>query len=364
MYVGANWPYDGHDIDFVDYSTFLAMKPNEITIMSNTNLEVVNNLIHSMPRNTIWHVRAKTGPQNLGHYPKNILKYTEYDNEVSLYNMINHLLTFDITPYVILGNEPDIEMATVSSIENEWYTVYVSTYCSWYIENYDFIKRIYGDWVYISPAPLSQGNYSRFLTWNEAMERWLCYRSADFIAEHCYIGEPSYEWIERFFHFKKYTKPIHITEVNDNGTGRNSSMYSRLIPFFEEKEVHSVSFFTIEGGANTKLNRPEWWFITPEEANIIGQRFENNKEGGDVILSNEVTIVDGFVAIWHAVRTTPYVLEDGDYTGIFKVWSRNPKIYGSPVSDEFSVNDEVYQAFTNGVYKYSNNNLVQVNSGL
>lgn len=72
--------------------------------------------------------------------------------------------------------------------------------------------------------------------------------------------------------------------------------------------------------------------------------------------------VDAFIQLW--------VLEglfthwtNNDYTGIFKAWAEQPDLYGSPIAEEFTAEDgEVYQAFTRGVFKYSNGKLEKVSA--
>ena len=334
--------------------------------MSHTPLYLIDYIRVNYDIKT-WHIRAKTGPQNIGSYPGNILDYKEWDNEVPLRETINYCLNYGITPYVILGNEPDIEFSVNPDDPTSWDMDY-KVFSYWaYSEIWNFRQR-YGSSVKISLPPLSQGNFERFLVW----EKQYGYNigAYDFVAEHAYMGIPPYEWSMRYKSLNLYGD-IHITEFNDNGSGRLSTTYGEFLKLYaQDDSVKSLSYFTLEGGANTRSNRPEWWFLTPEEAKKISNAFltieggdsldnsdegvYNNDNGGEMI-----ELPDMYAFIWTAVRDVPYY-SNGDFTGIFKEWVKDVNKYGSPVSDEFEINGEIYQSFTRGVYKWSNGELVEV----
>ena len=378
MYVGVNLPYDWFEITEEQEKIIGLIDPEVVVVMSNTPSYILSWLLTNCHNIHRWVVRAKTGPQKLGDYPVGILTYDEWKPyggyEQTLKDTIEFLTANGIEPWVVLGNEPDIEMSDDPENSNEFYK-YAKRYASWFIRERESIKSQYPE-ILVGTAALSQGNHERFGAWHIGMSEALL--AADFITEHCYIGKPAEEWqlrfIEVFLGYKD--KPLLVTEFNDNGTGRDNLMYADVANWIESQDlpVESLAFFTIEGGSNTKQNRPEWWFINREEAQLLGTRnkwftsqFSLADPYPDEIVAEEgptlgLEKVDAFIQLW--------VLEglfthwtNNDYTGIFKAWAEQPDLYGSPIAEEFTAEDgEVYQAFTRGVFKYSNGKLEKVSA--
>lgn len=360
MYVGTNLPYDWYEKKDQELDQITLLDPEILVVMSHTpNIE---DLINWYPGCQIWVIRAKTGPSNLGVYPDNISNYKEWESEQSLAECIQVFVNAGITPYVVLGNEPDIEMASEPDQSENWH--YDSgTYAEWYSENYYVLNQLFGGSIRVGPAALSQGNPERFAKWSEIYPG-LAY---DFLTEHLYIGEPAEDWQLRYEKFPR-NKKLLVTEFNDNGTGRTSTLYADTANWLESRDanIFGLAFFTIEGGGNTRENRPEWWFLTDAEIEDLAFRaYHYNAEFDlrDPYATHEekgMEVLDGFIQLWQLNAPVTYWVGE-DYSGIFKVWSRNPDIYGSPVADEFTTQDgRVIQTFTRGVYEYSNATLVKV----
>ena len=385
MYVGPNTPYDWFEIPDDEQAEIIkSMAPEIMVVMSNTPEVVWTWLVGNLPTVKIWIVRAKTGPQNKGLYPIDILDYAEWGpgSEITLRDSCDLLISWGIHPYVVLGNEPDIEMARSPENESLW-GADAQIYCDWYLYNYGAIKSVYGQQVSIAPAALSQGWHARFEEWAKHLDMVIMpvFRRCDFLTDHLYIGVPASEWQLRFKRWSRYgsVMPFFITEFNDNGTGRLVTLYKDVANWFEAHDymIDGLVFFTISGGANTVANRPAWWFLSLDESILVGNRhlaynpnFKLADPYAEEIVFEEVgeldmNIIDGFIQLWQVNGEFTYWAND-DYTGFFKAWSRSTDTYGSPVGEEFTDEDtgDQVMAFTRGVYKWENGTLVKVNSGL
>lgn len=364
MYVGVNTPYDWYDPTHEELEQLAALDPEMVVVMSHTPAWVLSWMINRCPNVKVFLVRAKTGPANQGTYPDNLLDYKEWESEQSLRECIEYFLSYGITPSVILGNEPDIEMAIAPDDEWAW-ELEAEAFVRWYTRAFKGVSEAFPE-VQIGPAALSQGNQARFAEWYRVWS-WLDY---DFTTEHAYIGTPPEEWQFRYKQMDRKI-PLFITEFNDNGTGRSPTLYADVANWFEatDQSVAGLAFFTLEGGGNTRANRPEWWFLTNQEVDNIASRdwhFNAEFDLRDPYKAKEekpMNVLEGFVQLWQLNGAFPCYVND-DYTGIFKVWSKNPDIYGSPVGGEFTTDDgRVLQTFTRGVYEWSGGTLVKVDSG-
>lgn len=360
MRVGSNLPYEGmNSVDVLRCQDQLdRMRANEVLVMSHIPEAQLKDIVYYV-RPGIVHVRAKTGPSNQGLYPGYILDYAEWPGERTLRDTIVLLNSLGYNPHVILGNEPDIEMAQRPE-DSSWWQFEAETYRQWYETEVVNIRAAFRDAVSISPAPLSQGWHDRFMTWYNVLYPTYQSKYTDFIAEHLYLGDNANaeEWHQRFVYYAPFGKEIHVTEFNDNGLGRTPTLYREACGWYETAGIAALSFFTLEGGTNTQANRPAWWFITEEEAEQIGLRDQEVEE------PSVMNIYDAFIQLWQANGPVTYWIGE-DYSGIFKAWTRNPREYGSPLADEFTTDDgRTVQAFATGVYEWKDGGLVRVESGL
>ncbi len=360
MRYGANLPYDLKNTNEQQacINSLSTMGATEVTIASHDLTPWLVDQFKNIGIELV-HIRAKTGPQNQGLYPIFILDYHEWDNETTLREAIQMCIVRGFIPHVILGNEPDIEMAQLPDDVNTW-DADAKRYKYWYVGELFLVKLAFPGNVRVAPAPLSQGNSDRFATWFYYLgEVYEDAQFSDFIAEHCYLspeGQDAGFWEERWRYFVDFGKDIHITEFDDNGTGRDATTYDWYRSYYEASGLYALSFFTLEGGANTRVNRPDWWFLTLEELKNLGEKEED--------VGAMATIHDGFAQIWRLNGDIPY-WTGSDFTGIFKVWSRNPEQYGSPLTGEFTTDDgRVVQPFARGLYEWRGGDLVKVDSGL
>lgn len=368
MHVGANWPYDMWDQEEIKEALRMLaqMKADEVTISSHQcSIELLEALRDNVGI-TQFHIRAKTGPSNRGSYPSMILDYREWDNENTLREAMLNCFDLGIMPSVILGNEPDIEMAAQPENSDMW--IYdAEEYLKWYLEESANLKLRWGSILEVSPAPLSQGWNDRFLNWFNVLYPVYAGKESDFIAEHNYVGVPPEEWFNRWQKFEQFNKPIDITEFNDNGSGpRSNSFYAVCAHVYSNSSLRSLSFFTLPGGPNSQT-APKWWFLRDGERDAIGtwrDAIGKWRKSSQKVEEATMTIHDAFIALWIAHGDYAY-WTGSDWTGIFKAWSRDPAEYGSPVSDEIMTDDgRVVQAFARGVFEWKDGGLARVESGL
>lgn len=350
--LGCNFPYD-YSGSSLTWTALNSLAPTEITIMSHTSLDVLGRLLDEYPSISLVHVRSKTGWGNQGYWPGDILDYKEWENEVSLRETIEYLLSRGRIPYIILGNEPDIELTQepVNSPDNMIPAIY--SYIAWFGYNRNHIKEIYPD-IPIAVAPLSLGDPNRYFTWASTLAFNGVYRMADFFAGHIYTnGEeentPEFaNWVGMIEEYRVSGLPVHITElgVRDNiSIATEDGLYS-AIQYLDGK-CECISLFTIHGGTQD-ASKPEWWFIYPDEMLKLKNLLETV-----VIEEKEVKLSaldEARSDMWGAYPVG---------TGFYRNWKTMFLVMGSPMGVEHEERDDdgnvvnVYQAFSRGVYRYN-----------
>lgn len=196
MRVGANFPYDAlPQAPESTWDILRALNPDSIVIMSHAAEADYRRLLAEYPA-LEFNVRAKTGPGHLGAYPSKILDYREWPTERSLRDALELLAGADKTLRVVMGNEPDIEMAVEPVDDPTNRSNAVEAYVDWYWQEVPKVRETFPG-ILVAAAPLSQGNPDRFKRWTAAMDT--IYHDSDFIAQHRYIpigGDPA-EWGEQ-----------------------------------------------------------------------------------------------------------------------------------------------------------------------
>lgn len=368
MRVGVTWPYDSFpQAPDATRDIFTRLNPDSVIIPSHAAAADFYWLFDNFP-NLEFTIRQKTGPGHLGTYPSDIIDYREWDSERSLGDSLFLLKTYGKTLRVILGNEPDIEMAAEPVDQNANLLAAINAYELWWSIEAPKIRAAFPG-VQLAPAPLSQGNYDRFLTWAPALNA--VYQDADFIVCHCYIplGDmPPSQWGEqyRWFYARGADKPLIIGETNDNGqygSLSDTERAQRYAAYIESVAasgmVDEVNTFTLPGGASD-ASAPSWWFLTPEMADVIGAANRmpviadpptEPVEVTPVARTDDEAIIECRKTLWLAVNPGLALNPDAQ---LYKYWSEHVAEMGSPVSPELDGADNKYQAFTRGVWRWLN----------
>lgn len=217
MRSGLNWPYDSRATDET-WRLFAALDPSEITISNHEPDADYERLLELYPGDRLlWHIKLKG---NRAWWPQDVYS-AEWGNERSLVSRCEWLTARGVVPYVILGNEPDIELAA-EPVDNDGNRAHAAdTYLRWCGRAITELRATFGDQVKIALAPLSQGNPDRFAYWTRRYIDSGLLGQVDFIAEHCYMPEGTAaddpDWGGRWSVWERFGKPIHMTEFNLNG---------------------------------------------------------------------------------------------------------------------------------------------------
>lgn len=364
MRLGQNWSYDGSTPETRDL--FTAINPDSVIITSHAAAGDYIWLLREFPA-LEFTIRAKTGPTHLGTYPSDILEYREWDSERSLRDVLNLLETHGKTLRVQMGNEPDISM-TVEPVDDPInMTNAILSYMDWWAAEAPKIRAAFPG-VQLAPAPISQGNRDRFLSWAGALNN--LYLDADFIVDHNYLpigGEPA-DWAERYkwYRLAYADKPLIIGEFNDNGDHGGLSNVERaqryaayITQVANEGEVDEMDAFTLPGGAQDH-NAPPWWFIDTEMAEIIAaaDRLTGTEyvpvdppEEVPVSMTEHEAEQRALVDVWNGeTMKAPYNSE----SAVAQYWRAHIDDMGSALGPErVADTGVVFQAFARGVWKAS-----------
>lgn len=282
MRIGANWPYDAMPTAPSEtYRRFgLLGPPEEVLIMSHAAIQDYQSIAGIWPGLT-WHIRAKTGIPNRGEWPANPLDWTEWLGTRSVADALEWCLANGIEPKLILGNEPDIELARVPVDDPGNRSQAISFYLGWADRFISKIRERYQHRVLVALAPLSQGNPERFTQWwgNYGVSGLLT--RCDFVAEHCYTFGPKYPYDDpdrggRFLHLDTGGLPLEITEANDNGALQPGSAEAmdHLAGYVSwvasTGKAESLSLFTLPGG-QVDAEKPAWWFLSDNLLSAAGK---------------------------------------------------------------------------------------------
>lgn len=276
MRVGLNFPYDPDPARTDTRALFEAADPGEVLLMSHLPVWDFDWLTTTYPH-ILYHVRLKG---SRGWWPDD-LDSREWSDERSPAATIDQLLARGITPYVVLFNEPDIELVKDgmtadgrwwSDVEQEreraW-TRYRDTASAFL----DAIRERWGERVKVALAPLSQGNAERFQWWfTRYMESGLFSR-CDFAACHCYTDGQDHnapDWGGQWRDWLATGLPIHVLESNENGALATMDPWERAQDYAgyarhlrDSGQVESLSLFTLPGGKDDHT-KPSWWFVGTE----------------------------------------------------------------------------------------------------
>lgn len=368
MRVGLNWPYDSRATDET-WRLFAALDPSEITISSHEPDEVYYRLLEDYP-GILMHVRMKG---NRAWWPGDVTS-AEWGNERSLVDRCEWLSDRGVTPYVILGNEPDIELAA-EPVDNDGNRAHAAnTYLRWCGRAVRDLRSALGGRVKLALAPLSQGNPGRFSYWTGRYIDSGLLGQVDFWCEHAYTdGRPlsDPDWGGRPLDFRPLGLPVHVTETNDNGAYATQDPHERAADFAAYAEflrnsgaVESLSIFTLPGGAQD-ASKPSWWFVGPEIVEAVHDALHDQPADPPanippILPTPEVPRMANLdtlrAARWRALDASIPLNAD---SAIYRYWATRPAL-GSPLTAEVSLDDgTTAQAFTNAILQWTGGDNVQ-----
>lgn len=279
MLRGTNVPYDWRGTDDTYSDLDLAGARECVVIASHEPRTLYQELLDRFAPK-LWIIRAKTGPQHTGSYPDNIWTYDEglASNGPqwgpTLSETVQWCLAHGITPWVLLGNEPELELVAITDDPATWndaalHAAAIEFYEEWYLTNARRARLTWGDRVKLAPAPPAQGNPERTDRWLSMYGRLWASDLCDFVADHNYTngyGFDHSEWGGRHTILRGYGKPVDLTEINDNGAlraepwgVRGAHLGHYLGWLAEYPYIRSASLYTVRGGAQDRY-KPDWHF--------------------------------------------------------------------------------------------------------
>jgi hypothetical protein len=346
--IGSNFPYDFVDNDRT-WASLDALSPSEITVMSHTPIHVLENIKNRYQNIEYWHIRTKTGWANKGYWPGNIIDYQEWDNETTTRDQVEWMIANGITPHVILGNEPNIELTLEPVTDPATRSLAIEGYVQWFMYNRIVLNDDYGTKVKIAVAPLALGDPDNYYSWDDALGQ--CYTSSDFFSGHLYsngydLDDPN--WVGMVKYYLTKGLPVHINELgirdnfNINGQYSKGATLAKVINRINS-DVKCVSLFTVRGGAQDYY-KPVYWFLGENDMNDVKEfapviEYQNVPEEVKSMSPYDQAMLD----LWGS-----YPVGDG----FFNYWKDHILEMGSPTGYEHPDSECVYQAFTRGIYKY------------
>lgn len=367
MRMGANWPYDSRATE-ATWDLFRLLDPAEVTISSHEADAVYERLLDEYPgERLLWHIRMKG---NRAWWPADVAD-VEWDNERSLVDRAAWLIARGVVPCLILGNEPDIELAA-EPVDHDGNRAHAAgAYLHWAAEAIDRLRREVPA-ARIALAPLSQGNPDRFGFWFGQYRASGLLPGTDFISEHAYTdGRPfdDRDWGGRPLSLANLGMPVHVTETNDNGRYAAQDPHERADDFAgyatflrDSGAVESLSIFTLPGGAQD-ASKPSWWFVGPEIVTAVADALATGTPPVAVPpppippeVPRMATLDTLRAARWRALDASiPLNAE----SAIYRYWAARPAL-GSPITAEVSLEDgTTAQAFANAILQWTGGDNVQ-----
>jgi hypothetical protein len=234
--------------------------------------------LHQVRQDCLYFIRMKTGPSNTGRWPNDPMGYQEWPGERSPADALDWCRDNGVPACLILGNEPDIELATDAD-DAYARTDAMKNYLQYAERAIADLNKYWPNRFQVAAAPISQGNPERFEAWLNGVIIPLA-PDTTAIAEHCYtngLPHDDLDWGGRWNRFVGWGKTLYVTEVNDNGafapgTPERVDDLTRELQEMQDGGVAAACLFTLPGGDDA--GKPYWWWLGQGELLAVRGNFE------------------------------------------------------------------------------------------